>query len=88
MIGFLRLAVFGFLALSVMYFLISLYSKSVERERLENLWADEVKTGYRDAYVREGLIAYQSSLRKRLLVLVFVVPVVVVTGLTYVINFM
>jgi len=88
MMEFFRLGLFGFLALVVIYVLMSIYSKSVYRENLEKKWEAEVKTGDRDAYVAKGMQDYQSSLRKKLVWLVFIIPIVVVTGLVYVINFM
>ena len=39
--GFVRLLVFGFLALSVVYLSISVYSRSVRREKLEDAWAQD-----------------------------------------------
>lgn len=88
MIGAIRLAVFGFLALAVLFILVSIYSRSVRREKLEKEWDAEVKTGDRAAYIKEGMQDYDSSLRKRLLWLVFVIPVLVVGGMLYVTNFM
>lgn len=88
MIGIIRLAVFGLLALGVIFFLVSIYSRSIHRENLEDKWDKEVKTGDRDAYIEKGMADYESGLRKQLVWLVFVVPIVVVTGLVYVINFM
>lgn len=88
MIGFFRLAVLGLFVLGVIFFLVSVYSRSVHREKLEKEWDAEVKTGDRDAYVEKGMADYEGGLKKRLVWLVFVVPVIVVTGLVYVINFM
>ncbi len=34
MIAFFKLALFGYIALTVIYWLLSIYSRSVERERL------------------------------------------------------
>lgn len=84
----IRLAVFGFLALGVTFVLVSIYGRSVERERLEKKWDAEVKTGDRDAYIDEGLREYEGSLRRRLIWLVFIVPLLAIAGLTYVMNFM
>ena len=36
--NFVRLVVFGFLALGVIYVLISVYSRSIRREKLEDHW--------------------------------------------------
>lgn len=87
MFGALRLIVFGFLFLSVVYFVVSIYSRSVRREKLEKEWDQEVKSGDRDAYVTEGMKAYDKSLRKRLIWLVFVVPVVVFAAIFYLTNY-
>ncbi len=88
MMGFVRIGVFGFLALSVLYILLAIYSRSVRREELEKEWDEEIKTGDRDAYIEEGLREYQHSLRRKLIWLVYIIPVVVISGLIYVINFM
>jgi len=76
--GLVRLVVFGFLGLSVVYFAISWYSSSVRREKLENAWdaenpesSDETA---RDAYVAEGMEAYRSGLRPKLILLVYIIP--------------
>ena len=37
---FVRFAVVGFVLLTVIYVLISIYSRSVRRERLEDDWAE------------------------------------------------
>ena len=52
------------------------------------MWDQEVKTGDRDAYIAEGMRDYETGLRKKLLWLVFVIPIAVVGGLLYVTNFM
>lgn len=88
MFGAVRITVFGFLFLAVIYFLVSIYSRSLRREKLENKWDEDIKEGDRDAYIRDGMKDYEGSLRKKLIVLVFVVPVLVVVGLLYVTNFM
>ena len=88
MIGIIRLAVFGFLFLAVIYLLVSVYSRSVRREKLENKWDDEVKEGDRDAYIKDGMKDYEGSLRKKLIVLVFIIPIAVVIAMLYITNFM
>ncbi|MEE9428669.1 MAG: hypothetical protein V3V25_11020 [Paracoccaceae bacterium] len=85
--GIVRLGVFGFLALGVIFILVSIYSKSVQKEKLEKRWDSEVKTGDRDAYIKDGMTDYEGSLRKRLIWLIFVIPVLVVGGLLYATNF-
>ncbi|WP_343081833.1 hypothetical protein [Ostreiculturibacter nitratireducens] len=90
MIGFLRLAVFGFVGLTVIYFLLSIYSRSVAREELEKEWdADHPEGGdeaARRAYIEAGMREYESGLRKKLILLVYVIPVIVVLALIYLTN--
>ena len=88
MIGALRLLVFGFLGLSVIYFIVAIYARSTEKERLEKEWEEEVGTGDRDEYVRRGLAEYRHSLRRKLIWLVYILPMLAIAVLLYVINFM
>ena len=83
----IRLVMVSLVLSSVVYVLLSIYSRSVRREKLEDEWDQEVKTGDRDAYIEKGMEEYQHSLRRKLIVLVYIVPMVVVLGLLYVINF-
>jgi len=85
--GFIRLAVFGFLFLSVVYLLVSIYSRSLRREKLEKRWDNDIKEGDRDAYIETGMKAYEGSLRKKLIVLVFIIPILVFLGTIYMVNF-
>ena len=88
--GFVRLVVFGFIALSVIYLSISVYSRSVRREKLEKSWAEDnagsTDMAARDAFVRDGIAAYNASFRPKLIGLVYVVPVVVVAAIVYITN--
>lgn len=87
---FVRLVLFGFLAMSVVYLCVSLYSRSVRREKLEDEW-DEANPGSddmdaRQAYVANGMTIYEGSLRKKLILLVYVVPTLAVAVIMYLIN--
>ncbi|MCF1707795.1 hypothetical protein L0V05_03085 [Tabrizicola sp. J26] len=86
MIGLLRLVVFGFVGLSIVYLLVSVYSRSVERERLEKEWDAGGVDQDRDAYIHEGLKRYQHGLRRKLIALVYVIPAVVIAIIVYVVN--
>lgn len=88
MIGPIRVTIIGFLILGVIYILLAIYLRSLWREKLERKWDEEVRQGDRDAYIREGMKRYDRSLRKRLLILVFVIPALVVSFMLYVVNFM
>ena len=86
MIAMFRLMVFGFLFLSVIYLLIWLYSRSVRRENLEKEFDEEVKTGDRDDYIREGMEKYENGIRKKLILLVYIVPTAIVIAILFMTN--
>ncbi len=91
MSAILRLLVFGFLALSVVYVLVSLYSRSVRREKLEKAWDSDparegTATGDRDAYIKAGMAAYETGLRKKLIWLVYVLPALAMGLIIYFVN--
>lgn len=88
--AFFRLVFFGFLALGVLYVCISLYSRSVRREKLEEEWDANPPEGAtpetRASFIDDGMTVYESGLRKKLILLVFIVPPVVVGTIIYLIN--
>lgn len=88
MLALARLLVFGFLALSVVYVCLSLYSRSVRRDKLEAEWDEEIKTGDREEFVQEGLTDYDGSLRRKLILGVYVIPISIVSFIIYATNFM
>ena len=91
MIGLLRAAVLAFVLLSVVYVIVSIYSRSVRREKLEKDWdsyPDKLgaESSERDAYIKAGLNAYRHSLRRKLIVLVYIIPMAVVLATAYAVN--
>lgn len=80
--GFIRLVVFGFIGLSVLYFLISVYSRSIRREKLEKRWdaehADDGNPAERDAFVEKGIREYDKGIRPKLILLVYIIPTILV----------
>lgn len=92
MIGLFRLAVFGFVALTVVYLLVSIYSRSIRREKLEKAWdSDPAREGSlpdeRAAFIAAGMEAYRHSLRRKLIVLVYVIPMAIVGLTAYLVNY-
>lgn len=83
----LRLLIVTFVVLSVIYLGLSLYSRSRARDRLETEWDEGDVKMPRDAYVREGLKDYDSSLRRKLILGVYVVPLCLVALIVYLVNF-
>lgn len=82
-----RLFFMAFIVLSVVFVCVSLYSRAVRREKLEREWEEEGSVGDRDAFVKAGLVEYDSSLRKRLILGVYIIPLVIVLTITYVVNY-
>ena len=78
----LRLVVFGFIFLSIVYFTVSLYARSVRREKLEDQWAEDhpgnVDEEARRSYIEEGMADYSRGIRPKLLLLIYVIPPVLV----------
>ncbi|MCB1328947.1 MAG: hypothetical protein KDK28_05635 [Maritimibacter sp.] len=90
MIGAIRLIVFGFLALSVVYLAVSFYSRSVRREKLEDRWAEDHPGDddslERDAYIEQGMIEYQQGLRRKLILLVYIIPAIAIAVTMFIVN--
>lgn len=85
--AFVRLVIFGLLALGVVYLSISVYSRSIRREKLEDEYdAAPVDGMTRAAFVEKGIKAYNNSLRPKLIALVFVIPPVIVASIVYITN--
>ncbi len=88
--AFVRLIVFGLFAMTVLYWMIALYSRSVRRERLEKEYdadnAGNIDHAARDAYVETGMTAYNNSLRPKLIGLVYILPTVAVIVTVYLVN--
>ncbi len=85
--GWIRLAFVAFVLLTVVYLLVSVYSKSVRREKLEKRFDAGGVEGDRDAYIEAGMAAYRGGLRKRLILLVYIVPIVSTAVTVYFVNY-
>lgn len=85
---FIRLIVFGFIAMSVVYLSISIYSRSVRREKLEERWDADPQgdEAAREKFIERGMAEYHGSLRKRLILLVYVVPTLIVCTIMILVN--
>jgi hypothetical protein len=85
-LGWLRLIVFGFVGLTIVYWLVSIYSRSVRRETLEKRFDAGGVEGERDAYIESGMAEYERGLRKRLIWLVYIIPMVAMGLTIYFVN--
>jgi hypothetical protein len=86
MVALARLLLILFVVLSVIYVSLSLYSRSVRRGKLEDEWDDGPRKGDRDAFVLEGLKAYDNSLRRKLILGVYVIPIIFISTIIYLTN--
>lgn len=91
MIGFLRLMLFWAVFAAIAYWVLLIYSRSLRREALEKEWdanppADTTPEG-RDAFVEQGMAAYEGSLRRKLLWGVIVLPFIAIGLLLYLVNY-
>ncbi len=82
-----RLVFVGFVVLTIIYICLSLYSRAVRRGKLEQEWDEGDRQGDREAFIREGLADYDSSLRRKLILGVYVIPILLVSVLIYLTNF-
>ena len=87
MIPILRLAVAGFVVLTLVYFIVGIYSRSVRRERLEKEFDAGGIEGDRGAYIEAGMLAYKAGLRYRLIWLVYVIPTLLVAVIVYIVDY-
>lgn len=87
MAALLRLIIIGFLVLTVIYVVVSIWSRRTRAEKLRREWEDTGRPGDLDSFVEAGLRDYDGSLRRKLILLVYVVPVIVVGTLIYITNF-
>lgn len=89
--GWLRLAFFMYVGLTILYFVTSIYSRSVRREKLEKEWdTDPAKEGLppadRSLFIESGMQAYEKGLKRQLLWLIYVVPTLGFMTTIYFIN--
>jgi hypothetical protein len=89
--GWLRLAFFMYVGLTIIYFVTSIYSRSVRREKLEKEWdTDPAKEGApmaeRTAFIGAGMQSYDKGLKKRLLWLIYIVPTLGFLATIYFVN--
>ena len=85
--GLLRIGFFAFVILTVFYWAMSWYFRSLARGALEEEWIEEGHTGDREAWIEKGMAEYDASLRKKLIWGVYIVPIVVICALIYLTNY-
>lgn len=87
MIAFLRMMLMLLAVLTVIYVGLSIYSRRVRRGKLAAHWDKKGLTGDREAFIQRGLKAYDASFRRKLILGVYVVPLVTIAVLVYMTNY-
>lgn len=82
-----RLLIIGFIVCTILYVVLSFYSRSVRRGKLREWWEEEGRPGDLDTYIEKGLEDYDGSLRRKLILGVYVVPFSIVAAIVYFTNF-
>jgi len=82
-----RLLIIGFIVCTILYVVLSLYSRSVRRGKLREWWEEEGRPDDLDTYIDKGLEEYDGSLRRKLILGVYVVPFSIVAAIIYFTNF-
>ncbi len=72
--GLIRLVVIGFIGLSVVYFAIAIYSRSVRRGGQDN--PDSKDKAARDVFIEQGMAEYNAGIRPKLILLVYIIPAI------------
>jgi hypothetical protein len=91
LMGWLRLAFMMYVALTIIYFVTGIYSRSVRREKLEKEWdSDPAREGTlpdeRRAFIDAGMQAYEKGLKRQLLWLIYVIPTIGFAATIYFVN--
>jgi hypothetical protein len=89
--GWLRLAFIMYVALTIIYFVTGIYSRSIRREKLEKEWdTDPAREGAllaeRSAFIESGMQAYEKGLKRQLLWLIYILPTIGFAATIYFVN--
>lgn len=82
----LELIILGAVGLTVVYWIVLAYTRSVHRENLEKSFDAGGVAGLREDFIAAGMGRYEHGLHKRLILLVFVIPVALIVAIAYVVN--
>lgn len=89
MIPMIRMLGFLLIILTMVYIVVSVWSRNVRRRKLEERWdKKDILTVDRDAFVQRGLEKYDRSFRRKLILLVYILPLGAIAVMVYVSNFM
>ena len=86
-VALLNLVVIGGIVLTVIYIALSIWSRRTRRSKLEAEWLVAGRPGVEEEFVDAGLREYDGSVRRKLILGVYVVPVAAVALIVYWTNF-
>ncbi|MEM9854597.1 MAG: hypothetical protein AAF841_09115 [Pseudomonadota bacterium] len=87
----IRLFIIVMVISTILYVSISVYSRGMRREKLLDQWRADMRVGDQEAWLSEELAKYDRSLKRRLILLVYVLPLAFlgfIGIMLYVQNFM
>lgn len=91
MLAILRAWAIAFLLLTVLYWMLRIYFRSLRREALEKQYDTDAPQGDaaadRATYIESGMKDYDRSLRPRLLWLVYILPLTAIALIIYFVNY-
>ena len=91
MSAFFRLIAIVIALEALFYVLLTIYIRSLQREKLEGIWDDRHPDAagpneQRSEFVRKSMVGFERTLKSRLLLLVFVVPTLAIMAIIYYVN--
>lgn len=86
--GFLRLGLVLFGVLTLIYLVMSVVAREKHRSRLKLRWREKGLTGDQRAFIQRGMRRYDHSIRRHMLLLIYVVPLGAIALVIYAVNFM
>jgi len=83
MIPWIRNFIIIFIILTIIYIVLSLVSRFKQQQKLSNEYDEQVRSMSKDQFITDGMTEYKNSLRSKLLLGVYLVPLVVFGLLKY-----
>lgn len=82
----LRSIMLWIVVLPLVHWIVAIYWRSLRREALEKDFDDGGEAGTREEFIARGMAAYEHSLRKKILVLVYILPILAVVAIAWAVN--
>jgi hypothetical protein len=83
MVALVRVILVALVFQTVVYFSFWFYARARRREQLEAEWRQKDSAGSLEAFVKDGLEAYEGALKRRLIWGVYIVPTCALVVLVY-----